>query len=466
MQRQRVGRARGRLWTRAAATAWICFAAAASPMAAAQDFDTTTDPPVKLSFGLDTRVRDVTLHNLLDFDTSSESGKASDAHFYRVRHRIWSRAQLRSGIGLYARFTTEWRWYLDPYESPRETEIIVDNLFLEIPELPLVPAALRIGRFDLRRGEGFLLMDGGPIDGSRSIYQNGVLLEVDAGDVGLGKGSLSIFAIRNLMRDELVLTNDRERPMVEKDETAVGVYTSSSRFGATAESYYIYKEEQRGEPVGGFSTHPDTKLHTLGYRITGELPWKLDVGAEGAYQFGERFEDRTDRKLDDQRSYGAYLWVERSFLALLMPTLQAGVVALSGDDPDTEDRFEAWRPLFSRWPKWSELYIYTLIPEYGRVGDWQNLLSFQFRVGIAVTGKTRLSYAYQRLRALESMSDSAGPLFGEGLTRGDLHIWKLTHELGSAVSAHFLAERFVPGDFYAERQDDAFFLRWEVMVRR
>ncbi len=38
---------------------------------------------------------------------------------------------------------------------------------------------------------------------------------------------------------------------------------------------------------------------------------------------------------------------------------------MSGDDPSTDDN-EGWDPLFSRWPKWSELYIYSLATEGGR----------------------------------------------------------------------------------------------------
>ena len=129
-----------------------------------------------------------------------------------------------------------------------------------------------------------------------------------------------------------------------------------------------------------------------------------------------------------------------------------------------QDEDEAWRPIFSRWPKWSELYIYTLARERGRVAYWSNLTSVNAQVGVTILAKTKLTYAYHKLTAPQSPSPDG--FFGDGTSRGTLHIWKLTAKMSSRLSGHFLVERFNPGDFYAEDLDDAYFLRWEVMYRR
>ena len=117
--------------------------------------------------------------------------------------------------------------------------MILDNLYLDIPKVPCIPASLRIGRQDIVRGEGFILMEGGPLDGSRSIYQNAILLGLDGQQLGLDKTKLELMAIRNLAWDPMVIANgpsdaekdDGKRKIVEWDETAFGLYVTQTQPG-------------------------------------------------------------------------------------------------------------------------------------------------------------------------------------------------------------------------------------------
>ena len=420
-------------------------------------------PPVKGSFGLDLRFRDEMLHNTLDFNTDAQGGLASDSHYYRLRVRAWTKATLRWGPLLNARVTAEPIKYVDPYLTPAKTEVILDNLYLDVPRLPFVPARLRVGRFDYTLGEGLLLMDGGPGDGSRSYYENALVVDLDNRALGLGEGLLSLIAIRNLMRDPMVLANDAERRLIEKDETAFGLHVSTPQFGAQHELLYLYKEEMRGDAKA--SPPPDTRLHTLGYRVTGELPWKITGAAEGAYQFGERLDWRTGEKLADQHGIGASGWASRPFTAPFAPTIKVGALGLSGDDPGTSD-YEAWSPLFSRWPMWSELYIYSLIREGGRVAYWQNMACLHAGLSLRLSSALGLSYTCRFLRAVHALPAGTASGFGTGIDRGVLHIWQLTGTLSPNVSMRLIAERLAPGDFYAPPRDDAYFVRWEIMAQK
>jgi len=447
------------------ATAVLC--AVVVPAVDAQA-PTPPAPPVRASFGFDIRFRDETLHNLRDFDTEHDGGRASDSHYYRTRVRVWSKATLRWGADLHARFTTEPFKYMDPYEAPDKTEIVLDNIYLDVPRLPLVPARLRAGRLDYPLGDGFLLMDGGPGDGSRTSYQNAIIADLDGQPLGLGPTTLALIAIRNLVRDPLVVANDRERMLIEKDETAFGLHVSTPALGPKAEALYIYKRELRGD--ANAAPPPDTRLSTLSLRLSGKLPGDVSGAAEGAYQFGSRYDWRTRAKIAGQHGLGLHGWAERAFLAPLMPALKGGILFLSGDDPDT-DTYEGWSPLFSRWPMWSELYIYTLIPESlnpekGRVAYWQNLFSFYAGVGLKLGGSIDLTYTYRRLLAQHALDDAARGLFGHGLVRGDLHIWLLTARVSDRVTMRILAERMAPGSFYAGARDDGYFVRWEIQAQR
>ncbi len=438
-------------------------------------------PPVDFDAGFDTRIREETLHNLLDLNDSSGPAaplpvSASDASYFRVRHRLWGQLVLRSGPRLYSRFTAEWRKYVQPWTSPAKTEVILDNLYLDLPRLAGAPISLRIGRQDLSRGEGFILLEGGPLDGSRSIYQNAVLLGLDGQPAGLGKTKLELMAIRNLAWDEFVVTNGPtqeerakgQRRMVENDETAFGLYVTNTNLKSqTLEGYYFYKEEEA--PA---AKDPQMKLHTAGARAAGSLPAGVSFALEGACQLGTHDPLGCTRDTElaanpcgiDHRSLGGYLWFSRAFLSPLHPTLKLGALYLSGDDPSDSER-QDWVPIFSRWPKWSELYIYTLITESGRVANWTNLSSLNAALSLQVTGSMKFSYTYHYLRAPQSLNGRS-PLFGSGHLRGHNHQWLLTADVSRSVTWHFLVERFAPGDFYSpESRDDAYFLRWELMIK-
>jgi hypothetical protein len=438
-------------------------------------------PPADFDIGFDVRIREVTHHNLLDFDSNQDCGPPSDAHSFRCRVRIWPQLKFRSGLGFYSRFTTEWRKYVDPWTSSRKTEIILGNLYMDIPELPYVPLplSLRVGRHDIMRGEGFVLYDGGPLDESRSVYQNAILLGLDGENAGLGQTRAELFAIHNPYRDKLILANpptDEEKHagigrMIENDETAFGIYvTNSSIKGKTIETYYIYKEEE--QPA---ARDPHTRLHTIGARGSGDLPWSLDFALEGAFQFGTHDTTESGATTHDHSSFGGYAWLSRSFLALFHPTIELGVIHLSGNDSGSIDD-EGWHPLFSRWTKWSELYVHTLIPEgdspggpwprTGRIAYWTNLTSLNAQLALHFSKSLTLSYTYQHLTAPESLGPEPTGRFGDGKHRGDNHRWKISVEMTRALSWHMTVERFAPGDFYNQPHDDAFFVQWELMLKK
>ena len=444
--------------------------------------------PVAFNGGFDTRIRQVSRVNLLDFEhaidwnhdeeaSNDGAGLVSDADLFRVRHRLWGKFTLRSGPSLTARMTCEWWRFINPWRwnpsTGGDNELILDNLFIDVPRVPYVPASLRVGRQDILRGEGFILMDGGPLDGSRSIYQNAVLLGLDGQRLGLRKTKVELLAIRNLAWDPMVIANgpsDAEkdagkRKIVEWDETAFGLYvTQTSLARQTLEGYYIYKEQEF--PA---AADPFLKLSTLGARVSGDLPYALKFAAEGAYQLGTHpmtcfDEEAVASECDyDHRSYGGYVWVSRPFLVMLRPTVKLGAVYLSGDDeadwPSGEIVDRSWVPVFSRWPEWSELYIYTLINEGRGVAYWTNLRSLNASVSIQPNGPLKLSYTYHALHAPQTASAD------QGHDRGSLHEWLATADLGRHTSMHFLIERFQPGDFYGDPVDDAWFIRTELMLK-
>jgi hypothetical protein len=462
-------------------------------------------PPVDFDAGFDTRLRSVARVNLLDLDRGTDfnhdadpandgKGLVSDAALFRVRHRLTGQLKLRSGPRLFTRLTAEWWQFTHPWRwnpsSGGKTEVIFDNLYLDLPALPYVPASLRVGRQDLMRGEGFVLLEGGPLDGSRSIYQNAILLGLDGAKLGLRKTKLELMAIRNLAWDPIPLANgasdaDRaagRRRILECDETAFGLYVTQTDLRQHAlEGYYIYKEQdptaflpQRDGTAAVKTDALDLELHTVGARAAGTLPAQLRYAAEGAFQRGTQSAvlqaapgSWSAPGSYDHRSFGAHAWVSRSFLLMFRPALKLGALYLSGDRfngaCNRED--QSWVPVFSRWPEWSELYIYTLINERGAVAYWSNLSALSVSLNLQLTRALKLTYTYHHLRAPEIGAYRDAPGFGGGKVRGADHQWWFNAEMGSRVSGHILIERFAPGDFYAAR-DDAYFIRTELMLKK
>jgi len=451
------------------------------------------EPPVQLGFHFDLRVREVTLHNLLDFDDDSPPEnpkllKASDAHFFRVRHGLGLDVRLRSGVTLASKFTTEWRKYLQPYEAPRKTEIMLDNLYLDFPRVFWPWVSLRVGRQNIVRGEGFVLLEGGPNDGSRSIYHNAALVTLNLAKgfpgVPLLDAKLELIGIRNPAWDEFIVANGpteeekssgKAKPMQSDDETAFVAYLCGRLGkGPSFEAYYMYKEEEAPE-----EEDPSLRLNTVGMRICKPGLGGFGITGEFAYQFGSQdgkaWADgscRTDTtQIANHRSYGGYLRVKRKVpMGIASPTAVLEGILLSGDDPGSADTDEGWYPVFSRWPKWSELYIYTLIAEGEGVAYWSNLKALRLGVELPVFKKLDFTYNYYRLYACQSGSGQG--ILGSGDFRGTNHQWKLSAKAGSSMGWHFLVERFVPGDFYAQAEgdggepDDAFFIRWELTIRK
>ena len=81
-------------------------------------------------------------------------------------------------------------------------------------------------------------------------------------------------------------------------------------------------------------------------------------------------------------AWGGYTYGRRTSEHVRKPYIQVGWYGFSGDDPRTTGRIEGWDPLFSRWPKWSELYIYSQMRETG-VGYWTNSSMWQGEAGFS-----------------------------------------------------------------------------------
>ncbi len=377
-----------------------------------------------------------------------------DTTFSRTLTSLAGTWRPAEGFELAFDVVNEFRHYWKPEDRPFTFhEIGLRGLLARWPRPKGRPFTLVLGRQNIMLGEGFLVMDGNPLDGARTVYFNAARLDLHLGP--RSADTLTVFAAVQPETDPLPVVNDQDQPLVEQPQRALGLYYVRPRPEATLEGYLIHKRELPGsrDPVSA-------RITAGGGRVIVPLAFGLEAVAEAAYQWGEREQApirawgghaRLSRRLGDSGASG-----HRATL---------GVVSLSGDNPQTAS-WEGWNPLFSRWPKWSEAYIYTLIPEQaGRPAYWTNFTSVHAGLELGLAPGSTLELTYHRLGAMHPAGRGASFPGGAGTRRGDLLIALWSWRASPRVAGHVRLEHFRPGSFY---RDDARTYTWarvELLIR-
>jgi len=390
-------------------------------------------------FGFRERLRQTYLKNAFDLDGTG----SDDWNFIRVRSHLWGSWSNAEGLKIYAQINNEHRhWFKSTrgYENEEFEidEVILENLYISADRIAGSPFSIKVGRQNIRYGEGFLMMDGGPLDGSRTIYFNALKLKAE-----LDRRSLEFHILSNPARDRyLPVVNCLHNDLVDSDETGAGIYyIDNSLENEKIEGYYFYKSEER---TGG----EKDDIHTFGSRLSGNYGDRGTYAAEFALQLG-------GRAGEERMAMGGYAHSQYNLPFFMNPYVGAGLTYLSGDDPDT-DRFEGWNPLYSRWPKWSELYIYTMASLGRGVAYWENLASADFNLGLNPMDNIKIDASLFYMTAPETTG---------GSRRGLLSKFKISWNYTDYLSGHLTWERLYPGNYYFEDADNADFLRCQLYFK-
>lgn len=402
------------------------------------------------------RVRHEYWKNIFDLENSGKDNR----NYFRIKTSLWGKAGFGDNISAFVKLTDEFKSYTYYYQGAGGKknarfdidETVFDNLYADIRNCAGLPLDLRVGRQDFLGGygEGFLIMDGTPLDGSRTFYFNAVKAAWNIN----ADNSLDMVCLASSREDDMLIINEKvpHQQLNTSDERAFMLYWKNrSEREFSIENYYIYKEEDGG---GSGLQAEKGEINTIGsFMKYNGIPWR--IRAQAALQAGDYGEH-------DRRGYGGYVFVDRDIDTFPgRPVISLGVVCLSGDDPST-DKNEAWDPLFSRWPWLSELYALTFNGESG-MGYWTNLQLWRVEASVRPgENRLKLKLAYNFLRALETPSGAA---FGRGKTRGHLPQVRVDYELAENVNAYVTAEYFLPGNFYPDDRDSALFLRTEISFK-
>ncbi len=432
------------------------------------------------TMGLDIRLREEYAPNFMSMDKNQGDGalpgpdNANQWNRQRYRAR-WSMSYaLTSDIDINARWTWEMSTFRHtPGQQHRDDEILLDILNVTWRNAFDLPMTLVVGRQEIMNlGNGWLVLDGTPQDGSRTHYFDAVRATIDLSD----RTKLDLIGINNYDAEDKWLHplnhNNVEHirhAIGEKQDEVGGIAYITDKWSETtkAEYYYMYKQDEPSTWSKYYSTPGiDDEIHTIGAALSGKLNENWGYRTEFAKQWGKV-------NLESMSAWGTNNRLTYSFKDERNSVLNFDYEYLSGDDPDTRAN-EQFDPLWAQYPqacRGGDLPLYMWTSETS-TGEVTNL----HRAGVGYTfdiaPKWSLQTNYNLLWADQEYRDTSGnPSLGptgtlfsrDGLFRGQLFTAYLRYKCCKNLNMHFLADYFVPGTFYSgSSQDHAIFLRYNL----
>jgi hypothetical protein len=451
-----------------------------------------TAAPPAVRYGFDERIREEYYDTVPLRDGTYVRG--GENNYLRFRTRLWGEADVFSNVTASVRAVNEFRIWDQPDPSGRPQrstyefpdEVIFDRLYVEVRNL-FGAVDVRLGRQDLSYGNGKVIYEGTPEDGSRTYYVNAAKATWRA----TPSTRVDVVGIYNPPTDALAINASEDRDLTgftsdpdDVTESGAFAYLSNSSFeDLPFEAYAAYKRESHWQQpatpdaAGGFSPpphawqtldeaggvirNPALDLCTVGTRLMPLLTEELRGNLEAALQAGRRDDEAVLAYMLD-----AFLTYQVPIARPAGTELEGGVYLLSGDDPGT-DMDEGWNPLWARYTQDSELYYYCWGQD-GGAGRWSNLVMPRVRLSARPWKwlKTTLKAAY--LWALHNDTPAGAGTDGNGrgflaCAKGEFTVKEgLLRRTGTKdkLAGHLQVEVLQPGDYYPN-DDTALFARWE-----
>jgi len=447
--------------------------AAAAPAAPALSSTEQTIKDIKnpvpwLNWGGDFRVRNEYFNDLL---TLNPNAPLHEQDYFRFRARLWASVTPLDNLSVNARIAAEPREWMQPagYTPYRGRtgldmrEGIIDSLNVDWKNVASLPLNIKVGRQDLFLGDGWLVGDGTPADGSWTYYLDSARFTYELKDQQTTIDAIGIF--QKAQDDAWLPTiNPNHLLTSEQDEKgAILQVANTSLKAANLTGYFIYKNDTKVASNGD-----NADIYTIGGRLNGALSdhWKYWV--EGAYQFGRKSDTTIKYPAVTSNSraltaYGLNSKLSYLFKDKLNNQLACSFELLSGDNPNTGND-EMFDVLWGRWPHWSEIGLYGYAAET-RVGQEGNLIRLGPTWTLNPMKNMELSTSYYALFAMNDVPtrEASKTLFSNNDNfRGHFVSAVLKYKFSQHMNGHLWGECLMPGNYYA--YDTLIpFLRAEVM---
>ena len=437
---------------------------AEAPSDPVEEFFKKTKHPVSwFTWGADVRLREVFTPNLL-LDQE-------DRHFQRYRERVWATVSPCADLDINTRLVYEPRHFCQPSREAftRDAayidewtmdEAIFDQMNVEWRNICGLPLKAKVGRQDIILGNGWLVLDGTPLDGSRTIFFDAVRGTLDLKNC---QTSVDVIYIDQHADSDWWIKPfcDKDFHNIEQDEKGAILYVTNTSLPKTQiDGYFIYKHDEAvlnapADYVAPWQAGDNADIYAFGARAAGDIGDHWKYRAEYAAEFG----NKNGQALCAQgfNSLLSYFLKDKC-----NNNFRVGYEYLSGDKPGTESTNEQFDPLWGRWPQFSELLVYTVALE-NRPGETTNLHRVQ--LGWSCNPCKNLEWLNDyHLLFRDQKSYTGRPYFDQDCFRGQLFTSVLKYKFNEHVSTHLWGEFFFPGNFYSEsRNETAAFLRYEVV---
>jgi hypothetical protein len=437
-----------------------------------------------LNWGGDLRLRNEYFNNA---QTLNYNSPINEQDYFRFRARLWTSITPVDGLSLNARVAAEPREWMKPSSSGTYLNQsgmewrygIVDNLNVQWKKPLDLPATLTVGRQDIILGDGWLVADGTPSDGSWTYFLDSAKLSWDFKEQ---KTTVDMIGIVQYARPDAWLPtigtsthagSPNAYSLTDQNEKgAILNIANSSIEEANMGAYFIYKHDTPVSNDPKYRNGDAADIFTFGGRLGGLIEEHWKYGLEGAYQFGEKKDPRLTKSAEGPAGATHYHDLEAfgfvSKLSYLVKDkwntqFSVGYEYLSGDDPNT-DSDEMFDVLWGRWPRFSELYnVYSYVNET-RVAQTANL--HRFAIGSTATPLKNLDVmaSYSFLLAdqeVPTRNNNSSLFTSAGTFRGQYLQAVLKYKFSQHLAGHLWGEMVFPGDFYTYKHPMTF-LRVEI----
>lgn len=400
-----------------------------------------------MTFGADLRLRGI-YDEALRLD---QNARGHDRFWSRYRGRVWTKISPIDNINFNIRLVSEPRLYCRPDTFEDQTirqEALFDKMNVEWTKALGLPLTIKAGRQDLKFGNGWLVIEGTPRDGTRSFFFDALRATWDAKCVNT---TFDLVALSNHANSSWWIRpfNDRDLDLIEHDECGIILYASNKTLErATIDGYFMYKHDDRSLPNGNSG-----ELYTFGARVAGECGTHWKYRAEAAPQFGHK-------NGTSVCAFGADSQLEYYLRDKLNNSFRGGFEFRSGEsDPDG-----CFDILWGRFPHWSNIFNDYL----GGLEFLASQPSNYYRLGLGWSfdpiDRLTFSADYHILFAHHNPMSGAAGFSGDGKFRGQLLAATVNHTLNEHVNSQVKFETFFPGDYYDQsRNDVAVFARYQIM---
>ncbi len=383
-------------------------------------------------------------HVVQDFQ---DNYKDLNYNTFRIKTSIGLKTDFNETFSTYIRMMNENRPYI--YNMPGKSsvyninEFIFESLYFDVNNLFNQTLDIRVGRQNLFYGDGFLVWEGTPGDGSRSIYFNAVKFTVKTEPV-----TVDIIGHSGTKYEQYLpvfnQTNPATKLNLSGEQSAMVFVKSKLSDKVYIEPYYIFKSEEVSyyeniNTLGNYIKYKNN-LWTVKGQIAGQS--RNNYAGTGFAFAGYGFAEREKVFFND--------------------TLIFGAMYLSGNNKDTNVN-EGWNNLYGRGMFiWSDLLCFLYLPETGDIGYWTNLQMYQLQYKLKLSDKICVSATHALLYANETVT---GTQFGEGKERGSLTLAEFVYQFNKNIRFLVYGEYFRAGNFYNnDKLKNGSFLKTELTL--